>query len=323
MIRSLGLNRGDEALLPAYTCAEVVQPFEQNGLDVRYYKTGRDLQIDAGDLAVRLSPRTRLFLFIHYFGFPLERPKSVFEKIEPRRIIVEDSTHSVLSTFAAAQHWGDIEFASLGKTLPLPDGAAISWGDGRLADFEATPTRLSAQYVGAVSCGYAGALLKGLWLQRPGMFPKRAFRQLQFWSEGLRDGYPKPAAISPFSKFLLSRLDLMEFAEIRRRNYQILANGIEITKSLRPLYDTLPNGVCPLGMPVLADERDELRRFLAQEEVYAAIHWQLPDSVDRDEFADAWWVSDRILTIPVDQRYDERDMARVLSLLNRFARGEG
>ena len=318
IIDSLVLPRGSQVLLPAYLCDAVVKPFLDNGLRVRFYKITRDLQVDSADLASKLSSEIRVLLYIPYFGFPLELPEDVVGSASPQKIVVEDSTHAFLSYLEHPPAHADIRFASLTKMLPVPNGAVASWTERLSMDLSPPGLRLSLGYLGALSSRCLGGALKALWLRLPWLFPKRTFRQLFFWSAALLDSYPKPASMALISKLIFTSIDLKEVVASRMRNFQYLLARLEDTDDLRFMYRTLPDGVCPLGFPVLAGDRDALDRHLTKNGVYSPIHWELPALVDREEFSEAWSLSRHILTLPVDQRYTEEDMERIVTLVNSY-----
>ncbi len=318
IIYSLGLPRGSQVLLPAYLCDAVVKPFLDNGLRVHFYGITSDLQVDSADLASKLSSEIRILLYIPYFGFPLELPQDVIKSANPQTIVVEDSTHAFLSSPDQLPAHADIRFASLTKMLPVPNGAVTSWADHLSLDLTPPGMRLSLGYLGALSSRCLGGVLKALWLRFPWLFPKRMFRLLFFWSAALLDSYPKPASMASISKHIFESIDLREVVTSRRRNFQYLLAWLEDTNHIRIMYRSLPEGICPLGFPILTENRDGLRRHLISHRVYPPIHWEFPEIISREEFHEAWSISNHILTIPIDQRYSEEDMARIVDLINRF-----
>jgi dTDP-4-amino-4,6-dideoxygalactose transaminase len=89
-------------------------------------------------------------------------------------------------------------------------------------------------------------------------------------------------------------------------------------KSAPPFYRKLPAGVCPLGFPILAKDRDGLKKMLIKNRIYPPIHWKLPSEVDKEEFSASWQISKHILTIPIDQRYKTEDMQFVADTIGKF-----
>ena len=318
IVLSLSIQPGSRVLLPSYLCDEVIAPFLAHDLDVEFYGVTRDLRVDATDLGNRLTSGTRAVLYIHYFGFETDFPWKLVASMAPRAVVIEDASHSCLSRFGDSQARGDIWFASYRKLLPLPDGAVVGWAARGPRVVQPSKTRVSLGYVAAVGYRCIGAMFKSLWLLRPGLFPKRVFRQFFLWSKRRLERYPKPAPMSIVSRGLLKRMDIGRIVETRRRNFNHLLSALGDSEDVRPLYSSLPEGICPLGFPVLAEDRPRLMQHLIENKVYPPVHWELPDAVSRKEFADAWHVSDRILTLPVDQRYNEADMARIAGLVRNF-----
>jgi hypothetical protein len=88
----------------------------------------------------------------------------------------------------------------------------------------------------------------------------------------------------------------------RRRNYAYLLDVCRSLDCATPLYPDLPEGVCPLGFPLVVEERDRFRDLLLARGVNVRTYWdQLPPQVDLDRFSDAAWLSDRILVLPTHQ----------------------
>ena len=54
----------------------------------------------------------------------------------------------------------------------------------------------------------------------------------------------------------------------------------------------------------LIERSDESYVFrLIKNKVYCPVHWILPEEIDKKEFKDSLNISERILTIPIDQKY--------------------
>lgn len=326
IVASLGLGKNEKVLLPAYVCEEVLKPFLTHGLSVEFYRVDADLQIDKADLATKLSPDTRLLLYIHYFGFRSVIPKELIARQAHQTTIIEDSTHSFLSPFESSQQpthkLRTIQFASYRKLLPMPDGAVLLWDSQSVPKMVPAETRRSIRSLASVSLRYTGAGLKHIRSRHPHIYPSWVHRRLFSWSETLLDTSPKPSNMSGLSKRIIRSLDLPEIVQIRRQNFQFLLTGLAALENLEPLYSNLPEDVCPLGFPILVQDRDGLAKHLALNGVYAPIHWELPDSVDKSEFSRLWLMSSRILTLPIDQRYDKFDMSRIVESVKSYLASE-
>jgi hypothetical protein len=77
-----------------------------------------------------------------------------------------------------------------------------------------------------------------------------------------------------------------------------------------PLLAELPKGVSPLVFPIRmpANKRDLLRQALIARKVFCPVHWPTPNEVMQKPFPEAHQLSNQMLGLPIDQRYDETDM---------------
>jgi dTDP-4-amino-4,6-dideoxygalactose transaminase len=101
---------------------------------------------------------------------------------------------------------------------------------------------------------------------------------------------------------LLAGTDWWAVVEARRAHYGLLYGALSGVSWARPLFDQLPSGVCPLGLPILAADRKLARRRLLAAGVNVRAYWeQLPTAVTADAFPQAHELARRILVLPVHQ----------------------
>ena len=76
-----------------------------------------------------------------------------------------------------------------------------------------------------------------------------------------------------------------------------------------PLLPELPDGVCPLGFPILLEERDAMRRALARRGIGVRMFWdELPGELPVQDFPDSAYLRDRILVLPIHQDMEDRHL---------------
>jgi dTDP-4-amino-4,6-dideoxygalactose transaminase len=107
---------------------------------------------------------------------------------------------------------------------------------------------------------------------------------------------------SEISRRLLRAASAAHVVGRRRRNFARLLDACRDLSWAQPIFQDLPDGVCPLGLPLVAEDRDRWRDALLRHGVNVRTYWeQLPPAVDPARFPDAAWLRDRILVLPVHQ----------------------
>jgi dTDP-4-amino-4,6-dideoxygalactose transaminase len=313
--KGLKVRKEDEVLLPSYLCKEVVKPFKDELLKVKFYKVDETLSVDIDDLQNKIGEKTRALLFIHYFGFPQTAVYEIKALCEGKILLIEDLVQSFLTRYQrkVLGSVGDVTISSYQKWIPIPDGALLGINN---ASFHVPPVkRILSDKNLYVKNRLQGLELKGNYLKQP-TFPKETFRKLFLSAEKLVN--TTPIGMSNHSRRMLSKFDFEAIINKRRANFSYLLNCLTNFKSAKPLYRKLPKGVCPLGFPILAKDRDDLKKMLIKNRIYPPIHWKLPSDIDKDEFSVSWQISDHILTVPIDQRYNTEDMQFVADTIGKF-----
>tara|TARA_Y100000310_G_C20194162_1_gene583868 strand:+ start:95 stop:535 length:441 start_codon:yes stop_codon:yes gene_type:complete len=103
----------------------------------------------------------------------------------------------------------------------------------------------------------------------------------------------------------------------RRHNFLRLWDTVRRSEGqVKPLYNELPEGVCPVGFPVLVEGRDSMRRALSQRGVGVRMFWDvLPIELRAREFPDIVYLSQRVLVLPVHQDIGDRLMDYLVETL--------
>ncbi len=294
---------GKTVLLPTYLCDSVLLPFKEKKIKTVFYRVNRQLSMDQGDLFEKIKKeKPGAVVMIHYFGWIQPRIEAVIKRIRkqhPDCVIIEDLVQSYLTTYRPN---GDYWFNSYRKFLPVADGAFVA-GKKKIpqpAERAASGVRLMAM------------LLKNM----PGMksLVRRLFQTYEH--RGVNKGI---SSISWFSRYIIKRVDENAVKNIRRKNYQclalLLAKEAGEETDIPMLFPKLPDSVCPLGLPVIVKDRDAVRRRLIQKKIYCPVHWDLPADISKKKFPVSHAISEHILTLPIDQRYTERDMKRIVQCL--------
>ncbi len=154
---------------------------------------------------------------------------------------------------------------------------------------------------------------------------KDTFRVLQRDGEA-RLGTDTSSKASLFTQNILPLLDIDGQRRQRKENvHALIANIQHIQTNLwKLLFTEWPSGHTPFGVVLLCKDletRSQLHEWLLNHRIYCPIHWMINEEVDIPDINLVKNISHRVLTIPVDQRYDLTDVSRVFALLLEFAAG--
>lgn len=291
---------------PRYYCEDVIHKIRGTGVALECYSHG------PGQGAVELpSARFRhgdVLLVVNYFGRGLEGGvvRTQAESVE----VVEDHSHDLGSRWASESS-ADWCFASIRKTLPVPDGGVL-WSPRhhRLPK----PERASLLHLVAVWLRFAGMGLKASYLKgRP--VPKPLFRSLLRWGEGVL-GRAGPCGISAQAETRLGGIGLPDERRARVRNYTAFQQAFGFGA---PGVVSQPAGAAheesaPVGIVLEMESqylRDRMQSRLAKERLYGAVLWPLELQASPSGLLDGGrWIdlSRRVLVLPCDMRYSESDM---------------
>lgn len=112
--------------------------------------------------------------------------------------------------------------------------------------------------------------------------------------------------MSKLSVSLLENCNVDKAKEQRIKNFSILARKLNKTNEL---HISLDNDDVPMVYPYLIKD-DSLKNKLIQNKIYVATYWNpLPEEYKEGVF------QKYLLPLPIDQRYDEDDMNRILDII--------
>ena len=309
-------DEGETVLFPAYLPDAVAEPIRELGLDPQYYSVTGTLAPDVADLESRVDDDTLAITSVNYFGFPQPRLESISELVDDHDCYhVDDNAHSALSVHDGRLLGtaGDLGVTSLWKLFPIPNGALLYLPNDELrARFE--PSALAGTNE-RVDRHDARFVLKSVALDL--LHSNETVRQSVHSLVARSNGDPSegdPLARYEAGKSRMSKLasrvledaDPTAIRSSRRENYRAWRDVIVDREDLTPLYERLPEGICPQVFPVYAQRP---RRFLDNLEtagVGGAHTWpRLPRAVREDPtYEMASRLSQHVVVLPVHQHVD-------------------
>lgn len=294
--------------LPPFTCHTVFEPFVKAGYKVVTFPMTRNLTGCGSDIVrCALENNAGIVLFHRYFGFDtISDLNAMVSTLRAKGIVtIEDATQSLYSSFAPAST--DYHVASIRKWCGVPDGAFAVCRDG---SFSIRPDEADRILGDAKT---EASILKYDWIVN-GRGEKDVFLRKYREAEDILSSQDSFHTIHPLSLAVQSNLNVESMKERRRENSKILLEGIANIEGMKPVFNKLDPDVVPLYFPILCEDRSAVQSLLARNDVFAPVVWP-KDSKCPDIDADADYIYDHILCIPLDQRYEADDMQRIISIL--------
>ncbi len=271
IFRALELRKGDEVIVPAYSCWATVEPLLLLGInpvfvDVKPYS----LNIDHDLIQSVITPKTKAILAVNLYGNAANLPQLASIAEQNGLILIED---------CAQAHGAELKGRALGTF-------------GRAGAFSFYPTK----NLGAL--GEAGGILTG--------DDELGVKLLMYRDHGQsgKDRHLFPGRNSRMDELqgaiLLKRLEYLEkWNEARREiatQYQRFLKG-----SVRLIE--FHAGAIYHQFPIFHDQRDELRNFLKDQGIGTGIHYPytLPGTAigDSSGFPIAREASETIISLPI------------------------
>ena len=305
--------------VPAYICAEAMEPLEDMGQRISYYPVSGTLEPDWSWLESHQEANGKTFLLVHYFGFPNAIDRALDFCRQRDLALLEDCAHSFLTRHQGQTigTFGDAGFYSFHKMLPIPNG-------GGMLDKGAGNGVSSVAGVGGLPYREMVRRLAEYSLHRAGV-PARLWQWLHggYSRVGRGSGQAPVSPMAGISRQIMRALEpRFGLIEARRReNYRRLVEEFRAFPEVVQLYPDLPEGVCPYTFPILVPDRDQLIEQLQAMGVPAQSWPILPgDVVGKPEFAVANRYAAELMMLPVHQDLSSRDMDRMVGAYRRVRR---
>lgn len=296
------------ALLPPFTCHTVIEPFVEYGYEIHTLPISLDLETTSDEIIRSQEQTNASVLIVHrYYGFDtLPDFYHVVEELRSKGVvIIEDCTQSMYSSFKPSD--ADYFVGSIRKWCGVPDGGFAICKEGRFIDKPVVEDKAM------VETKRMASVLKYRYLfEHEG--DKPTFKLKYREGEGLLDGQRGFYRIGDLSVNIQANLNVDDLRHKRKSNYQTLLKGLKSVTSFKILFNDLTEEAVPLYFPILVDDRDSLQELLADNDIYAPVVWPKPDCCP-PICKESEEIYEKILCIPVDQRYGTDDMDRIVKVI--------
>ncbi|HEY5599205.1 MAG TPA: DegT/DnrJ/EryC1/StrS family aminotransferase [Candidatus Manganitrophaceae bacterium] len=339
-VKSLGLTARDRVLVPAYHHGVEVEAILRAGPAVDFYRVDSRLRIDLEDARKKMTPETRVFYLIYYLGFPQPVEELLRLRKERPFFLMEDCALSLFSRSGGNPFgaFGDLSVFSFHKTLPVPNGGGLVIREeregtpGSRATVRRPPPRVAPPFISTLS-HLSASVMNHLKMERPtagrlvhSVLKKSASTLLHMagierTSVADAEFDPEKTAwgMSALSKRILKSIDLPDVVARRRENFAYLLDHLDLQE--RFVFETLPEGVCPLFFPLLAPDKERVRRELLAHGIETINFWSVPHpSTPRGVYAESEYLRSHLLEVPIHQGLDKKRLDYMISKLRKALR---
>lgn len=270
--------------IPKYICDAMLSPLLDEGIEYIWYDMDENLNISN---SISLGDREWL-VYVNYFGVCQKQIEDVLNRY-PTKQIVLDFSQAFFDT-SKPEALGTIY--SPRKFFGVPDGGIL------LTDVEVKVPDIYDDY----SLLRMEHLLRRLYEE-----PEFGYSSYLLSENSFKDSSPKK--MSKLTKRLMESLDYNVVRNKRVENFKYLHLRL---KDSNLFYFDDSKLVSPLCYPFITTD-SSLREFLIKNRVFIPTYWK--DALGRVKNDWAAKMIHNLLPIPVDQRYDKKDMDDLILLL--------
>lgn len=268
--------------LPYYTCEAVMEPINKLGIPYEFYHINMHLELSY-DIHLNYD---EALLYTNYYGLKQRYTEELAQKYGSSLIV--DNTQA----FFARPLSGIDTFYTCRKFFGVPDGAYL-YCDAVNAD----GLELSTSY------DRFEHLLKRIDLSAGEGFG--AYHE----NEDKLEHQPI-CIMSRLTQRLMQSIDYDDVAKRRRANYKLLHKALGEENNLKL---TLDEDAIPMVYPFFSSD-EGLREKLIENKIFVARYWpNVLEWTTKDDIE--YLLACQMLPLPIDQRYGEEDMNRIITLI--------
>lgn len=273
-------------LLPQFFCGEVINTLQHCGYQLDYYAL--DTQLNISSLPDSYTPQNTLVVLVNYFDIKRENI-TAFIKSNPLSHVIIDCSQAYFSQWQAPAFYSPRKFFGVldgGELTPPPN-------EEQLAPY---PQQINQETSHYLHSPYQGT--------EP-YYNDYVKHESEF-------NHAQIKRCSALSQQLLSIIDYPLIAKKRQQNFTQLHQALRAVNSLN--LCSVPNtNATALCYPLLHPKGNKIKQHLLAAKIYVPTYWR--DSPNQ-EVSIVKYLVDNLVCLPIDQRYSEVEMQRIIKTIS-------
>jgi len=270
--------------LPKYICNAMLSSLEKAETECMWYDVNDRLEVDTN---TKIGIDDWL-IYVNYFGICDNKITELLKRFSPDQVVLDYSQ----SFFSSPVNEALATIYSPRKFFGVPDGGLLV---SRLS--VSLPVMQDTDSFGRMSH----------LMRRLGDSPEAGYAEYQHSEASLAECDPK--RMSKLTERILASIDFNHAYKKRRENFlflhEKLGGGNQLSMDIASI-------TAPLCYPFLTHDAN-LRRQLIDNRIFVATYWA--DAIDRLSDESAEKMVRNLLPLPIDQRYERKDMERLVSVV--------
>lgn len=300
--------------MPSYCCSSMIQAFKNKRIKIYYY----DVQISTNGIKYEIdfNKNIDIFFAMSYFGFSITNmDREIKEFKKKNKIIIEDVTHRLFSRKNHCE-FADYSIASIRKWIPTISGGLAIKHDKKFTNHILLPPPNKL-----INIRQNAMIKKREYLanELEDYKLKREFLDLFTEFNGNIGKNFERLSIDDYSMRYIENSDVCSMQEQRKKNVQCIYDKLQIGKKVNLLIKEFNEDFdCPLFVPLMGDTDSIklLKRKFIEDNIYCPSHWPIPAEVILCEKTRE--IYDREISLICDQRYNEKEMFKIMKIINDF-----
>ena len=297
ILQKIQNDGGNKSLiyLPYYICSSVVEACQNTRFDVKFYEIDQTFLFPL-EFIDNIEKKASL-LSVNYFG--LVNDNNILEALKNKRPDIITISDNVQSLWECHKSVANFSFTSFRKHIATPDGAIV-YQKGEIVK----PQKDILENV-FYNNKLSGAIAK---------YREEEDRvYLNFFEEGeiQLEHETKTTKASQLSEYVFQNIDWENIKMARKNNYHKV-HEIGSKNGLNFIFPYSEKD-SPLCVPILVENRDEIRRNLFKHNIFLPIHWPIESYNKKSNLSNN--MAKNELSLVIDQRYSLIEMVYQIETL--------